>query len=792
MAIRNRVISALLLLLIPLGVCATAGVLENTTTPLSAWARTTTESVSDNAEEVHLVWSFRQRRPASGSAEFGTRSSFSHLVTDGTMTFTILNDTLFGIDVASGQLRWKRTLPAHPATDLLVDNGTVFVGFPDTILATDALSGADRWRVSSPTSYRSGMVIDGSRLFRMNNLGMLVALDNATGTELWSTGAGGGQTSPASAGFGRIIVASQPPSRGDLGRMSAFDAETGTRIWSRDLGTGTFGHPVMSADTIYVGFSSYRQGSLARPGREEPVLVALDALTGEQRWSLRTRTVLKAPLLTENGLLYAVDEDQWSIDNPRYSMTILSINAVTGELLWDRATDSMVSRGAPVVRDGFLYVSATYGDFVGLYAVDAGSGDEIWRRRVGDAVTTAPIVAGHLLMVATTLGDDARIDALAAGQETKTLGWQLVAGFVVISGAGGLAGLLARRTGGKWFHISPSVLASPWKWVTPIPLAFVMTVLVNGTVGFMTAWLVLTVVAIMEVLGRVPVARRRRFLAVFWLWTFLTLAVSADLTNARLGPLALFDHPERMLALGLLATACGFAILAATGGFDHAGWTWPASAAIGWLAAVVAAALVIAWREGSAGYLDAWRLLLGERSREGFMSASTPAVLGNADLAMFALVGAGLMMAAGMIAWAVGAAPLRHQLRQVSFLLPATFAAAAATGALSDSALTWWLWALPVGGLVIGIIVRSRLALALVIGFGYALTTGTVAGLLLARGLVHAWEAPACDWLSPCTPAEIGAGVVGIVLLSLLLALAGIGFGRLLDHVDRTMHHHPV
>lgn len=133
---------------------------------------------------------------------------------DGTLYFTTATDT-YAVDATTCALRWRHTYdydPKPPFDPNKVNRGLAYLAGPDR-----------------------------PRLFRGANDGRVMALDPATGDELWSAVAGdpgAGETFPAApiAWNGMVFMGN---AGGDnfavKGRMMAFDAKTGGRVWSFDL-----------------------------------------------------------------------------------------------------------------------------------------------------------------------------------------------------------------------------------------------------------------------------------------------------------------------------------------------------------------------------------------------------------------------------------------------------------------------------------------------------------------------------------------------------------------------------
>ena len=77
-----------------------------------------------------------------------------------------------------------------------------------------------------------------------------------------------------------------------------------------------------------------------------------------------------------------------------------ALNAATGNVIWTFKVDAGSVTTVPFVYGGMVLVGVTWGDGT-LYALNASSGREIWRRVVGDMYTTAPLGVGDMIYTAT-------------------------------------------------------------------------------------------------------------------------------------------------------------------------------------------------------------------------------------------------------------------------------------------------------------------------------------------------------------------------------------------------------
>lgn len=300
----------------------------------------------------------------------------------------------------------------------------------------------------------SPVVVDGT-LWVGDWAGVFYAFDADSGEELWrrqlrvNPQQYGGQIS-ASATHRRadtgdqLIVAS-----GDT--VYALAASDGAEVWSHVVTTDAFGEvlgsPLVTGDTVFVGFDAH--GAPLRSG-----VLALDADSGEEIWyfdpELGVRTgcggVWGSPTIDlERETLFVgtancpPSRGGWN----EYSEALVALDATTGEPRWsfqphpenDRDTDFA---GAPN-----LFTTADGRDVVGLgnkdahyYAVDRDTGELVWGTEATEEGFIRTNFASGGFVGPSAVGDDIVIGATAVGDcpclhafdpSTGAIRWQQLA-----------------------------------------------------------------------------------------------------------------------------------------------------------------------------------------------------------------------------------------------------------------------------------------------------------------------------------------------------------------------------
>lgn len=114
--------------------------------------------------------------------------------TDRTLNFVGYQDFINGIDIETGELRWRRDT-GNWTPSFLGDNGIVYFGSANTsVMALDVDSGALAWQYDIPEgsfNYLLGApVIDSDTLYFLTQHGEIFALDAIDGTYQWHISTG--------------------------------------------------------------------------------------------------------------------------------------------------------------------------------------------------------------------------------------------------------------------------------------------------------------------------------------------------------------------------------------------------------------------------------------------------------------------------------------------------------------------------------------------------------------------------------------------------------------------------
>ena len=257
--------------------------------------------------------------------------------------------------------------------------------------------------------------------------------------------------------------------------LYALDQETGSQLWSHRVGGEIAGSILVVGDTAYAASLDHKLYAIDTESRE----TRWSFETGNRLWSGPTATDMLAYVGSEDGSVYAIDVAtgdlawKYGTEGPVNGQTVLhegallftsyddhlySLDAASGELIW-RSGLASGSLTRPVVGNGAVYIGAFDGR---VYAFEVETGRPLWTYWVGADVWSSPAVHGGTVLVG---ADDGRMYALGASD--GALLWSFSTGEAIRSSPAIGNGLAYFGSADNWIYaVEVSSGALAWQFET--------------------------------------------------------------------------------------------------------------------------------------------------------------------------------------------------------------------------------------------------------------------------------------------------------------------------------------
>lgn len=306
-------------------------------------------------------------------------------------------DTVVCLDAVTGKVVWKHSYPCDPfdpngypgpRCTPTVDGDRVYtVSRLGHLFCFDAASGKVIWAKELPKAYRAkppkwgfagSPLIEGKLLLlEVGAKGAaLVALDKATGNEVWKAGDdAAGYSSPVTLATGDTRVVAMLHAKALVGRRVTDGVELWRHPWKTDYDVNA-ATPIVAGDRIFISSGYGHGGALLQLGTGAPKVL----------WENKAmRNQMNACVLID-GHLYGFDEKV---------LTCLDFN--TGAVKW---TESKYGKGSLMAADGKLILLGDRGLLGTAQPTPAGY-REIASAQVigGKDVWTVPVLANGRIYV---------------------------------------------------------------------------------------------------------------------------------------------------------------------------------------------------------------------------------------------------------------------------------------------------------------------------------------------------------------------------------------------------------
>ncbi|MEX2180527.1 MAG: PQQ-binding-like beta-propeller repeat protein [Gemmatimonadaceae bacterium] len=256
------------------------------------------------------------------------------------------------------------------------------------VVAFDRRTGSQVWTYARPFGAPSSLVLHNGRLLFVGSLA--IALDAATGTELWHHDPG------ANGGLGVSAAADGHFYFGTDSSIHALSVETGSPAWRVDFGADWEFRSVVrgvavDGDELFASIERFHSetGHLGAA-----IVLALDRRTGLELWRHTEGDGSDRHLFIFEP---RVAGDLILVSDFIANVTI-ALDRATGAVRWRRQGDATGYAGAfepPLVRHDTVFVVS--GD-QRITALHRATGEPIWGQKVGGSLSSAAFCGRYLLV----------------------------------------------------------------------------------------------------------------------------------------------------------------------------------------------------------------------------------------------------------------------------------------------------------------------------------------------------------------------------------------------------------
>jgi outer membrane protein assembly factor BamB len=202
----------------------------------------------------------------------------SSVVSDGKSLYIASRDkNLYALDVKSGRELWRVAADdIMTATPALHGGLVIFADYAGKVRAVSARDGAPRWTYDAKLAVPGDVVVAGDRVLVGSRSYDLIALEAATGTQLWKTYRWFSWIeSPPVVRDGVLYTGSS-----DATNVYAYNLGDGSLRWKSPVPGYSWQRIAMTGDLLVTG----TLGKGAYPASRNGALFALDRATGAIRW----------------------------------------------------------------------------------------------------------------------------------------------------------------------------------------------------------------------------------------------------------------------------------------------------------------------------------------------------------------------------------------------------------------------------------------------------------------------------------------------------------------------------
>jgi outer membrane protein assembly factor BamB len=320
-------------------------------------------------------------------------------------------------------VQWKFHTGGLIISSPAIANGLAYVGSTDGYLyAIDLKSGAMRWKFETKARVVSSPTVAGGLVYFSSYDGWFYAIDALAGKLKWKFKNAGERRFAATHIHGSLPVAETMPDPFDCylsspavwngnvyfgsgdGNIYALDAVTGKVKWNFHTGDVVHASPAISGGTLFIGsWDSY--------------FYAIDAASGKEKW--RFKTGIDPDIHNQVGIQSSAAVADGTVYFGCRDSHLYALDVATGKKRWSFSTGSSWVISSPAVMNGKVYFATS--DTALFYALDAGSGKQVFSLKFHFPFFSSPAIAGNTLYIGS---HDGKLTAINLTTQTRAWDFQ--------------------------------------------------------------------------------------------------------------------------------------------------------------------------------------------------------------------------------------------------------------------------------------------------------------------------------------------------------------------------------
>jgi outer membrane protein assembly factor BamB len=308
--------------------------------------------------------------------QFKTKDSFegAAAIVGDTVYAGSLDEHLYALDLATGQVKWKYKAGPFKAP-VSVRDGAVYAGDMDGgFHCVDAATGQKRWVYKLDQEITSGANFVGDHVLFGCGDETLYCLSR-DGKPLWKFKVPGGPVMGTPAVVGNHTFAA-----GCDSTLHVIDTANGKDLRGVDLGSQVGASVAVMGDQLYIGTMGNQ-------------VLAIDWKKGEIQWTFeeekRPQAFFSSAAVTDS-LVVVGSRDKH----------VHALDRKTGKPVWSFPTRGRVD-SSPAIAGSRVYVGSQDGN---LYVLDLANGREVAKLNLGSQINASPAVAAGCLVIGTEDG----------------------------------------------------------------------------------------------------------------------------------------------------------------------------------------------------------------------------------------------------------------------------------------------------------------------------------------------------------------------------------------------------